>query len=145
MAKFLNGLNEEIYDFVEMFPYHNLQGLVDQAMRTERKIQQEGRGRPYGNRSLSAPWCRRQADTSVVGEKSQGVAARPSPSFGAAKTTGSTASSPVIQQEQRRSTASTATPQLLQLLLLLPIVEALFVTSAKDEDMLLLSVLIEEL
>ena len=144
MARFLNGLNEEISDFVEMFPYHNLQGLVDQAMRTERKIQQEGRGRPYGNRSLSAPWCRRQADTSVVGEKSQGVAARPSPSFGAAKTTGSTASSPVIQQEQRRSTASTATPQLLQLLLLLPIVEALFVTSAKDEDMLLLSVLVKE-
>jgi len=145
MARFLNGLNEEIFGFVEMFSYHNLQALVDQTMRTERKIQQEGRGRPYGNRSLSAPWCRRQADTSVVGEKSQGIAARPSPSFGAAKTTGSTASSPVIQQEQRRSTASTATPQLLQLLLLLPIVEALFVTSAKDEDMLLLSVLIEEL
>ena len=36
-------------------------------------------------------------------------------------------------------------PLLHQLLLLLPIVEALFVTSAKDEDMLLLSVLIEEL
>ena len=49
MARFLNGLNEEISSFVEMLPYHNLQGLVDQAMRTERKIQQEGRGRPYGN------------------------------------------------------------------------------------------------
>ena len=35
-------------------------------------------------------------------------------------------------------------PQLLQLLLLLPIVEALFVTSAKDEDMFLFSVLVEE-
>ena len=55
MARFLNGINEEIAGFVEMFPYHNLQGLVDQAMRTERKIQQEGRGRPYGNRSISAP------------------------------------------------------------------------------------------
>jgi hypothetical protein len=32
---------------------------------------------------------------------------------------------------------------LQQLLLLLPVVEALFVTSAKDEDMLLLSVLVE--
>ena len=31
-----------------------------------------------------------------------------------------------------------------QLLLLLPIVEALFVTSAKDEDMFLFSVLVEE-
>ena len=49
MARFLNGLNEEIAGFVEMFPYHNLQALLDQVMRTERKIQQEGRGRPYGN------------------------------------------------------------------------------------------------
>ena len=55
MARFLNGLNEEIFGFVEMFSYHNLQALVDQTMRTERKIQQEGRGRPYGNRSISAP------------------------------------------------------------------------------------------
>ena len=30
MAKFLNGLNEEISGFVEMFPYHNLQDLLDQ-------------------------------------------------------------------------------------------------------------------
>ena len=36
MARFLNGLNEEILGFVEMFPYHNLQDLVDQSMRTER-------------------------------------------------------------------------------------------------------------
>ena len=49
MARFFNGLNEEISGFVEMFPNHNMQGLVDQAMRTERKIQQEGRGRSYGN------------------------------------------------------------------------------------------------
>jgi len=42
MARFLNGLNEEILGFVEMFPYNNLQALVKQAMRTERKIQQEG-------------------------------------------------------------------------------------------------------
>jgi len=85
MARFLNGLNEEISGFVEMFPYHNLQGLIDQAMRTERKIQQEGRGRPYGNRSISAPWRRQQAGTSVVGGRSQGVASRTSPSFGATK------------------------------------------------------------
>ena len=36
----------------------------------------------------------------LLGGKSQGVAARPSLSFGAAKTTGSTASSPAIQREQ---------------------------------------------
>ena len=39
MARFLGGLNEEIAGFVEMFRYHTLQDLVDQAMRTERKIQ----------------------------------------------------------------------------------------------------------
>jgi hypothetical protein len=48
MARFLHGLNTEISDFVEMFPYHNLQDLVDQAMRTERKIQLEGRVSPMG-------------------------------------------------------------------------------------------------
>jgi len=41
MARFLNGLNEEISGFVEMFPYNNLQALVQQAMGTERKIHQE--------------------------------------------------------------------------------------------------------
>jgi len=38
MARFLGGLSEEIAGFVEMFSYHTLQDLVDQAMRTERKI-----------------------------------------------------------------------------------------------------------
>jgi hypothetical protein len=37
MIRFLGGLNEEISDFIEMFPYHTLQDLVDQAMCTERK------------------------------------------------------------------------------------------------------------
>ena len=37
MARFLNGLNEEISGFVEMFPYNNLQALVQQAIRTERR------------------------------------------------------------------------------------------------------------
>jgi hypothetical protein len=97
LARFLHGLNTEISDFVEMFPYHNLQDLVDQAMRTERKIQQEGRGRSYGNRSVSAPWCRQHPGTSVGGDRSQGAATRPSPSIGAAKTVASTASSPAIQ------------------------------------------------
>ena len=49
MAIFFSGLNEEISGFVEMFPYHNLQALLDQVMLTERKIQQDARGRPYGN------------------------------------------------------------------------------------------------
>ena len=54
MARFLGGLNEEISGFVEMFPYHTLQDLVDQAMRTERKIQQETRGRSYASHSIAA-------------------------------------------------------------------------------------------
>jgi hypothetical protein len=58
MARFLHGLNDDISSFVEMFPYQTLQDLVDQAMHTGRKIQQEGRGRSYGGRSVSTPWRR---------------------------------------------------------------------------------------
>jgi hypothetical protein len=47
MARFFHGLNAEISGFVEMFPYNNLQDLVDQAMRTQRKIQQEKQGRLF--------------------------------------------------------------------------------------------------
>jgi hypothetical protein len=56
MARFLGGLNEDIAGFVEMLPYHTLQDLVDQAMHTEKKIQQESRGKSYGSQSISAPW-----------------------------------------------------------------------------------------
>jgi len=56
MARFLGGLNEEIAGFVEMFSYHTLQDLIDQAMRTERKIQQETRGKSYASHSIEAPW-----------------------------------------------------------------------------------------
>jgi hypothetical protein len=38
MARFFQGLHAEISGFVEMFPYNNLQDLVDQAMCTERKF-----------------------------------------------------------------------------------------------------------
>ena len=100
MARFFSGLNEEISGFVEMFPYNNLQALVQQAMRTERKIQQEGRQRSYGIQSISAPWRRQQVGISVVRARSQGAAARHAPSIGAAKTVVSTASSPAIQQEK---------------------------------------------
>jgi hypothetical protein len=112
MARFLHGLNTKISDFVEMFPYHNLQDLVDQAMRTERKIQQEGRGRSYGNRSVSAPWHRQHPGTSVGGGRSQGAATRPSPSIGASKTVASTASSPAIQRDNRRPATSVAVPSI---------------------------------
>jgi len=56
MARLLGGLSEEISGFVEMFPYHTLQDLVDQAMRTERKNQQEIRERSSASHSIAAPW-----------------------------------------------------------------------------------------
>jgi len=46
----------------------------------------------------------------VVGGRSQGAAARPTPSIGAAKTAVSTASSLAIQQEKRRPTTGIAAP-----------------------------------
>ena len=55
MARFLGGLSEEISGFVEMFPYHTLQDLVDQAMHTKRKIQQVARGRSFRGHSIVAP------------------------------------------------------------------------------------------
>ena len=38
MERFLGGHNEEISGFIEMFPYHTLQDLVDQAMRTKERF-----------------------------------------------------------------------------------------------------------
>jgi hypothetical protein len=67
MARFLGALNEEISGFVEMFPYHTLQDLVDQAMCTERKIQQETRGKSYASHSIAAPWHKQQSGTSFGG------------------------------------------------------------------------------
>ena len=98
MARFLGGLNEEIFVFVEMFPYHTLQDLVDQAMRTERKIQQEAHGRSYAGPSIAAPWHKQQSGTSFGGGRSQGATARPSPSIAPSKMAVSTTSSPENQQ-----------------------------------------------
>lgn len=94
MARFLHGLNDDISSFVEMFPCNNLQDLVAQAMRTERKIRQEGRGQSFGNRSFSAPWRRQQLSTSSAGRRSQGAPAETSPSTPTAKPTPLSASSP---------------------------------------------------
>ena len=135
MASFLNGLNEEISGFVEMFPYHNLQDLVDQAMRTERKIQQEGRRRSYGVDSSPVPL--------LVGEDHKELL------LGLLH--------PLVLQRQRfllllhlqfsknnDDLLQAQQPLLLhQLLFLLPIPEALFVASAKVKDILLLNVLVE--
>jgi len=98
MARFLGGLNEEFSSFVEMFPYHTLQDLVDQAMRTERKIQQETCGKSYASHSIPAPWRKQQASTSFGGGRSQCAVARPSSSNAPSKMVVSTTSSPTNQQ-----------------------------------------------
>ncbi|XP_062224492.1 uncharacterized protein LOC133923045 [Phragmites australis] len=102
MARFLHGLNAEISGFVEMFPYNTLQNLVDQAMRTERKIQQEGRGRSFS----AVPWHRQQPGTSFAGGRSQGAAARSSPSNPITKAAPSSASSPAPRNENKRPAAT---------------------------------------
>ena len=80
MARFLGGLNEEISGFVEMFPYCTLQDLVDQAMRTKRKIQQESHGKSYASHYNVVPWHKQQSSASFGGVRSQGNVARSSPS-----------------------------------------------------------------
>ena len=106
MARFLGGLNEEISSFVEMFSYHTLQDLVDQAMRTKRKTQQETRGRSSASHSIAAPWCKQQSCTSFGGGRSQGAAARSSPSIAPSKMAVSTMSSPANQQRHAAITAA---------------------------------------
>jgi hypothetical protein len=106
MARFLGGLNEEIAGFVEMFPYHSLQDLVDQAKRTERKIQQEARGKSYSSHSIAAPWRKQQSSTSFGGGRSHGAAARSSPSNATSKMAISSASSPANQQRPAASAAA---------------------------------------
>jgi hypothetical protein len=145
MVRFLHGLNDDISSSVETFPYQTLQDLVDQAMRTERKTQQEGRGRSYGGRSVSTSWRRQQPGTYVGGVRSQGAAARSSPSSGTAKTPFSSASS---LQISKKIVVLLQVQQLLQLhqpLHHLRIAEALFVTSANVVGTLLLSVLVKGL
>jgi hypothetical protein len=107
MAKFLSGLNEEIAGFVEMFPYHSLQDLVDQAKRTERKIQHEAHGKSYSSHSIAAPWRKQQSSTSFGGGRSHGAAARPSSSNATSKMVVSSASSLANRQ---RPAASTVAP-----------------------------------
>jgi hypothetical protein len=81
IVRFLSGLNEEISGFVEMFLYRTLQDLVDQPMRTERKIQQEPRGKSYASHYNVVPWHKEQSSASFGVGRPQGNAARSSPSL----------------------------------------------------------------
>jgi hypothetical protein len=58
MARFLHGLNDEISDFVEMFPYDTLQDVVDQAIRVEKKNMRDGRSCSFQNRTTLSSWQR---------------------------------------------------------------------------------------
>ena len=105
MARFLGGLNEEISGFVEMFPCRTLQYLVDQAMRTERKIQQESRGKSYASHYNVVPWRKQQSSASFGGGRSQGNVARSSPSNGTSKMAASIGSFPANKQQTTPSTS----------------------------------------
>jgi hypothetical protein len=107
MARFLGRLNEEISGFVEMFPYRTLQDQVDQAMRIERKIQQESCGKSYASHYNVVPWRKQQSRASFGGGRSQGNAARSSPSNGTSKMAASIGSFPTNKQWP---TASTSDP-----------------------------------
>jgi hypothetical protein len=130
MARFLHGLNAEISGFVEMFPYNNLQDLVDQAMRTERKIQQEKNGKGFS----AVPWHQQQSGTSFSRVEHQEILY------------------PILLRRQHnlqlhqphelKASVQLRTQGQHQLHPLL-IVEILSATSAKDVDILLLNVLAE--
>jgi hypothetical protein len=67
---------------ISLSPYRTLQDLVDQAMHTERKIQQESRGKSYESHYNAVPWRKQQFSASFGGGRSQGNASRSSPSNG---------------------------------------------------------------
>jgi hypothetical protein len=98
MARFLHGLNVEISGFVEMFPYNNLQDLVDQAMRTERKIQHEKHGSSFS----AVPWRQQQPNTSFSRGHSQGAAPRSSLPNSTSKVAPSSTSWPTPRSERKR-------------------------------------------
>ena len=60
MARFLHGLNDEILDFVEMFPYDTLQDVVHQAIRVEKKNMCNGHTRAFQGRTTTCSWQRAQ-------------------------------------------------------------------------------------
>jgi hypothetical protein len=102
MARFLHGLNAEISGFVEMFPYNNLQDLVDQAMRTERKIQQEKNGKGFS----AVPWRQQQPGTSFSRVRFQSGTSRNSLPNPTSKATQSSAS-PAPRTESKRPAQNT--------------------------------------
>ena len=60
MARFLHGLNDEISNFVEMFPYDTLQDVVHQAIIVEKKNMRNGHTRTFQGRTTTHSWQRAQ-------------------------------------------------------------------------------------
>jgi hypothetical protein len=88
-----------------MFTYHTLQDLVDQAMRIERKIQQESRGKFYASHYNVVPWRKQQSSASFGGGQSQWNAVMSSPSNGTSKMAASIGSFPANKQRPAASTS----------------------------------------
>ena len=94
MARFLHGLNGEISDFVEMFPYDTLQDVVHQAIRVEKKNMRNGRTRALQGRTTTRSWQRAQQP---YGSQFEGAPPR--------HPHASTASSPAIRNQDKRPSA----------------------------------------
>ena len=57
MARFLNGLNREIANTIELHHYVELEDLVHMAIKVERQLKIGGtRVRPFTQNSSTAPW-----------------------------------------------------------------------------------------
>ena len=63
MSRFLSGLNREIADHAEMFPYNTLHNLVHQVTKVEQQQQHGGRARTIRNRPAVPTWRRPQGAT----------------------------------------------------------------------------------
>ena len=96
MARFLHGLNDEISDFVEMFPYDTLQDVVHQAIRVEKKNMRNGRTRAFQGRTTTRSWQRAQHP---YGSQFEGSPPR--------HPHASMASSHAIRNQDKRSSATT--------------------------------------
>ncbi|XP_073353729.1 uncharacterized protein [Aegilops tauschii subsp. strangulata] len=108
MVGFLHGLNTEISDFVEMLPYNILQDILEQAKRTERKVQQSGHGR-ISHSCTTTPWQRSQPSASHGGSQFQHT----SHPTATRRTAASSASSPAPRNVDKRApsaTGSTSNP-----------------------------------
>ena len=106
-ARFLHGLNSDISNFVEMFPYKTLHDILEQAKRTERKVQRSGHGRSSLNRTTT-PWQRSQSSASHGGSQFQHT------STATRRPAASSASSPAPRNGDKyvtaAATAGTPTP-----------------------------------